>query len=137
MEDIFNIILLLDLLSCLAWNKYIQRLNTFSFLIHWFFSFVKIICINYTGEYHNVNALTFMRMLHDKYGNIVKFDGLKEQPSIFLFCPELCKSMYRLQGKIPMRIAMEPLHNYRKSRDNIYKGQYGLTTRSVVPLKRI
>ncbi|XP_011053756.1 PREDICTED: probable cytochrome P450 12b2, mitochondrial [Acromyrmex echinatior] len=82
----------------------------------------------YIGEYYNVNTLTLMRMLHDKYGNIVKFDGLKKQPSIFLFCPELCKSMYQLQGKIPIRIALEPLHNYRKNRKDIYKGQYGLTT---------
>jgi len=93
--------------------------------------------VYYAGEYYNVNTLTFMRMLHDKYGNIVKFDGLKKQPSIFLFCPELCKNMYQLQGKIPMRIAMEPLHNYRKSRKDIYKGQYGLTTRSIVSIKRI
>ncbi|KAG5315356.1 C12B2 protein, partial [Pseudoatta argentina] len=82
----------------------------------------------YIGEYYNVNTLTLMRMLHDKYGNIVKFDGLKKQPSIFLFCPELCKSMYQLQGKIPIRISLEPLHNYRKNRKDIYKGQYGLTT---------
>ncbi|KYN04117.1 putative cytochrome P450 12b2, mitochondrial [Cyphomyrmex costatus] len=82
----------------------------------------------YIGEYYNVNVLTLMRMLHEKYGNIVKLDGLKKQPTIFLFCPELCKSMYQLQGKIPIRIAMEPLHNYRKNREDIYKGQYGLTT---------
>jgi len=89
-----------------------------------------IIGIN-AGEYYNVNVLTLMRMLHDKYGNIVKFDSpTKEQPHIFLFCPELCKEMYQLQGKKPMRIAMEPLHYYRKNREHIYNGQYGLVTRS-------
>lgn len=89
--------------------------------------------LNDAGEYHNVNVLTLMRMLHDKYGNIVKFDRpTKERPHIFLFCPELCKNMYQLQGKWPMRVAMEPLHYYRKNREHIYNGQYGLTTRSVM-----
>lgn len=83
----------------------------------------------YIGEYHNVNVLTLMRMLRDKYGNIVKLDSLtKERPRIFLFCPELCKNMYQLQGKWPMRIAMEPLYYYRKSREDIYNGQYGLVS---------
>lgn len=72
-------------------------------------------------------------MLHDKYGNIVRFDKpTKARPLIFLFCPELCKNMYQIQGKWPMRVAMEPLHYYRKSREHIYNGQYGLTTRSIV-----
>jgi len=78
-------------------------------------------------------------MLRDKYGNIVKFDSpTKERSSIFLFCPELCKNMYQSQGKWPMRIAVEPLLYYRKSRKDIFNGEYGLIARSVVvSLKRI
>ncbi|XP_036138727.1 cytochrome P450 CYP12A2 isoform X2 [Monomorium pharaonis] len=73
-----------------------------------------------------MNVLTLMRMLRDKYGNIVKLDGFAQRPCIFLFCPELCKSMYQLQGKWPIRISMESLLYYRKSRKDIYGGQYGL-----------
>ncbi|XP_039309610.1 probable cytochrome P450 301a1, mitochondrial isoform X2 [Solenopsis invicta] len=83
----------------------------------------------FIGEYYNVNVLTLMRMLRNKYGNIVKLDGLTQvQPQIFLFCPELYKDMYQCQGKMPMRIAMEPLHRYRINRENIYGKQYGLVT---------
>ncbi|XP_024874378.1 cytochrome P450 CYP12A2-like [Temnothorax curvispinosus] len=83
----------------------------------------------FIGEYYNVNVLTLMRMLRDKYGNIVKLDDpTQEQPRIFLFSPELCKEMYKLQGKWPTRNSLEPLHYYRQSREHIYNGQYGLVT---------
>ncbi|KAL0100910.1 hypothetical protein PUN28_019351 [Cardiocondyla obscurior] len=83
----------------------------------------------YIGEYCNMNPLTLFRALHNKYGNIVKLDGLhKTQLRIFLFCPDLCKDMYRLQGNLPVRISFEPLHYYRLNREHIYNGQYGLTT---------
>ncbi|XP_011877282.1 PREDICTED: cytochrome P450 CYP12A2-like [Vollenhovia emeryi] len=78
-----------------------------------------------------------MRVLRDKYGNIVKLDGIgKEQSMIYLFCPELCKDMYQLQGKWPTRNSLEPLHCYRQSREHIYNGQYGLVTRSDSHWKR-
>jgi len=90
------------------------------------------------GEYHKMNVVTLMRTLRDKYGNIVKLDGsVIEPPCIFLFCPELCKTMYQSQGNWPMRISMEPLHYYRKCREDIYGGQYGLVTRSVISFERI
>jgi len=90
------------------------------------------------GEYHNVNVATLMRMLRDKYGDIVKIDGpVKQPPRIFLFSPELCQNMYQLQGKWPMRISLEPMHYYRKCREDIYAKQYGLVTRSVISFERI
>jgi len=79
-----------------------------------------------------------MRMLRDKYGNIVKIDGpVKQPPQIFLFCPELCQIMYQLQGDWPMRISLEPVHYYRKRREDIYGKQYGLAHRSVISFERI
>ncbi|KAL6261425.1 hypothetical protein P5V15_006519 [Pogonomyrmex californicus] len=79
------------------------------------------------GEYYNVNVLTLMRMLRDKYGKIVKLDGIiNKPPHIFLLCPDLCKDMYKLQGKWPTRISLEPMHYYRMNREHIYNGQYGL-----------
>lgn len=71
-------------------------------------------------------------MLRDKYGDVVKLEGiLGRRPCVFLFSPELCEKMYRVQGVWPMRIAMETLHHYRMKRENIYEQQYGLATRLV------
>jgi len=71
-----------------------------------------------------------MQMLRDEFGDVVKLDGIMNRPPcIFLFSPELCERMYRLEGTWPMRIAMECLHYYRQSRDDIYNGKYGVATR--------
>lgn len=71
-------------------------------------------------------------MMRDQYGDIVKLDKIGTRRStIFLFTPELCEKMYRMEGTWPVRIAMETLHHYRKNREHIYNGQYGLATRSV------
>lgn len=85
-----------------------------------------------TGEYGREDNLTQLRMMRDQYGDIVKLDKIGTRRSlIFLFTPELCEKMYRMEGAWPMRIAMETLHLYRKNREDIYNGQYGLATRSV------
>lgn len=86
----------------------------------------------YAGEYGKADTITQMRMLHDQYGDIVKLDGVGvRRPTIFLFSPELCEKMYRMEGVWPSRIAMETLHYYRTKRKHIYNEQYGLATRSV------
>lgn len=84
------------------------------------------------GEYGRENLITQLRILRDQYGDIVKLDKIgMRRSTIFLFTPELCEKMYRMESPWPMRIAMETLHHYRKNRENIYNGQYGLATRSV------
>lgn len=70
-------------------------------------------------------------MLHKQYGNIVKLDGLMKRSQIFLFCPQLCEEMYRLTSSSSLRINLESLYYYRKNREDIYGGQYGLALRSV------
>ncbi|XP_011686066.1 PREDICTED: cytochrome P450 CYP12A2-like [Wasmannia auropunctata] len=83
----------------------------------------------YIGEYSKADAVTQLRMMHDQYGDIVKLDQIGFRRSlIFLFSPELCEKMYRMEGTWPQRIAMETLHYYRKNREHIYNGQYGLAT---------
>lgn len=70
-------------------------------------------------------------MLRDKYGDIVRMDGLpNKRKTVFIFSSTLIEKVYRTEGPWPQRIAMESLHYYRKNRDWIYKGKYGLTTRS-------
>lgn len=91
-----------------------------------------LIGVNDAGEYGREDTKTQFRMLHDQYGDIVKLDKLgPRRTMIFLFSPELCEKMYRVEGAWPIRIAMETLHHYRQSREHIYNGQYGLATRSV------
>jgi len=82
------------------------------------------------GKYGSVDLITQMRMLRDEFGDVVKLDGIVNRPPcVFLFSPELCEKMYRLEGTWPMRVAMECLHYYRESRDHIYNGKYGIATR--------
>lgn len=91
-----------------------------------------MINVNDAGEYGKADTVTQMRMLHDQYGDIVKLDSIgARRTTIFLFSPELCEKMYRMEGVWPTRIAMETLHYYRTKRERIYNGQYGLATRSV------
>lgn len=76
--------------------------------------------------------MTQLSMLHKQYGNIVKLDGLMNRRSqVFLFCPQLCEEMYQWTRTSPIRINLESLYYYRKNRENIYDGQYGLAVRSV------
>ncbi|XP_077280264.1 putative cytochrome P450 12b2, mitochondrial isoform X1 [Temnothorax americanus] len=83
----------------------------------------------YIGEYGGQDTITQMQMLRDQYGEIVKLDKIGGRRSaIFLFSPELCEKMYRVEGAWPTRIAMETLHYYRTNRTHIYNGQYGLAT---------
>ncbi|XP_011686055.1 PREDICTED: cytochrome P450 CYP12A2-like [Wasmannia auropunctata] len=83
----------------------------------------------YIGKYAREDVSTQLRMLRDEYGDIVKLDKIGfRRPTILLFSPELCKKMYRVEGKWPVRITMETLHYYRKNREHIYNGQYGITT---------
>ncbi|KMQ98129.1 cytochrome p450 12a2 [Lasius niger] len=70
-----------------------------------------------------------LRMLHNRYGDIVKLDSvMNHRACIFLFSSELCEKMYRVEGVWPMRIGMESLHYYRINREQIYDKQYGLAT---------
>lgn len=93
--------------------------------------------VNNAGEYGGEDLLTQLQMLRDQYGNIVKMDKIGPRRTvIFLFSPELCEKMYRVEGVWPMRIAMETLQHYRKNRKHIYNGQYGLATRSVGCFRR-
>ncbi|KAL0112643.1 hypothetical protein PUN28_012133 [Cardiocondyla obscurior] len=83
----------------------------------------------YIGEYGNANMMEQLQMLNDKYGDIVKLDKLgSRRPTVFLFSPELCEKMYRVEGVWPVRMSMETMHYYRKNREHIYNGQYGLAT---------
>ncbi|GAB1867131.1 Probable cytochrome P450 49a1 [Camponotus japonicus] len=85
--------------------------------------------IPYIGQYGAYDVITQLRMLRDRYGDIVKLDSLMNRRScILLFSPELCEKMYRMEGKWPMRIGMESLHYYRKNREDVYGKQYGLAT---------
>lgn len=68
--------------------------------------------------------------LRKHYGDIVKLDGiLGRRPVVFLFNPDHCEKMYRVEGPWPMRIAIETMASYRKRNSNIYKGKYGLVAR--------
>lgn len=76
-----------------------------------------------------------LRMFRDNFGDMVKLEGLPgRRPCVFLFNPQLCHMMHRLEGNWPMRIAMESLHHYRMSRPELYGGQVGLATGSVMRL---
>lgn len=87
---------------------------------------------NDAGEYGAYDVTTQLRILRDRYGDIVKLDGvMNRRACILLFSSELCEKMYRVEGIWPMRIGMECLHHYRKNREHIYDKQYGLATRSV------
>ena len=84
-----------------------------------------------SGEFHDVPFYKQMRLLREKYGDIVKLEGLIFRPSmIFLFNPEFCERMYRLEGPQPHRVAMDALHNYRQMNKQLFK-QPGLATRFV------
>ncbi|KAL6260930.1 hypothetical protein P5V15_008458 [Pogonomyrmex californicus] len=82
----------------------------------------------YIGEYGRVKSVkTHLRMMRDKYGDIVKLDKLAiGRTMIFLFAPELCEKLFRLDGQRPMRIAMHSLLYYRQNREHIWDGEYGL-----------
>lgn len=87
---------------------------------------------NDVGEYGAYDVITQLRMMRDRYGDIVKLDHLlNRRACVLLFSSELCEKMYRVQGVWPMRIGMESLHYYRENRKHIYGKQYGLATRSV------
>lgn len=84
------------------------------------------------GKSDNSDVITELRGLRKQYGNVVKLDGLMNRRScVFLFCPQLCETMYKFAGSQPVRISLESLHYYRKNRKHIYDGQYGLSVRSV------
>ncbi|EFN89967.1 Probable cytochrome P450 12a5, mitochondrial [Harpegnathos saltator] len=83
----------------------------------------------YIGEYANVDLVTQLRMFREKYGNVVKLEGLPgRRRTVFLFEPEQNQMMHRFEGTWPMRIAMESLHHYRMSRPDFYGDQVGLAT---------
>lgn len=83
----------------------------------------------FIGKYGNKPLVVQLKMLRDEYGDIVKMDGLPNQrKTIFVFSSEIIEKIYRTEGPWPQRIALEALHYYRKNRDWIYKGTYGLTT---------
>ncbi|CAL1679137.1 unnamed protein product [Lasius platythorax] len=85
--------------------------------------------IPYIGEYGKYDMAMTLRMLHNRYGDIVKLDSvMNHRACIFLFSSELCEKMYRVEGVWPMRIGMESLHYYRINREQIYDKQYGLAT---------
>jgi len=65
--------------------------------------------------------ITQLRMLRDRYGDIVKLDSVMNRRAyILLFSAELCEKMYRMESMWPMRISIESLQK-----------QYDLATRSV------
>ncbi|XP_066600199.1 cytochrome P450 CYP12A2-like [Prorops nasuta] len=85
--------------------------------------------IPYIGEFGNMSMVSQLRNLRETYGEVVKLEGiLNRRTCIFLFSPELCEDMYRVQGRWPSRVAMESLHHYRLNRECFYKDQIGLTT---------
>ncbi|XP_020291046.1 cytochrome P450 CYP12A2-like [Pseudomyrmex gracilis] len=91
-----------------------------------------------TGEFDNMDIVTQFRALRKNYGDIVKMDGLlNRRPCVFLFSPELCENMYRTDGPWPMRISLESLLCYRKNREHIYRGQYGLAVSQGKPWQEL
>ncbi|XP_014484538.1 PREDICTED: probable cytochrome P450 12b2, mitochondrial [Dinoponera quadriceps] len=83
----------------------------------------------YIGEYAEENLVNQLLMLRDEFGDVVKLEGLPGRlPGVFIFDPELCQTMQRLEGTWPVRIAMECLHHYRVNRPDIYGDQVGLAT---------
>ncbi|XP_057319460.1 cytochrome P450 CYP12A2-like isoform X2 [Microplitis mediator] len=81
----------------------------------------------YIGEYGNMPLYEQMKSLNKQYGNIVKLSGVfGRRPSVFLYDPEQCEKMYRLEGVWPMRIAIETMCKYRERNSKVYKGKLGL-----------
>lgn len=71
-----------------------------------------------------------MATLRNQYGDIVKLDGiLGKRPAVFLYDPEQCEKMYRIEGTWPMRIAIETMKYYRDRNPQIFKGKMGLVSR--------
>lgn len=74
-----------------------------------------------------------MKSLNKQYGSIVKLSGVfGRRPSVFLYDPEQCEKMYRLEGVWPMRIAIETMCKYRERNSKVYKGKLGLVGRLVI-----
>ncbi|KAK0095165.1 hypothetical protein PV326_009082 [Microctonus aethiopoides] len=83
----------------------------------------------YIGEYGNMPLSEQMATLRNQYGNIVKLDGiLGKRPAVFLYDPEQCKKMYRVEGTWPMRVAIETMKYYRERNPHFFKGKMGLVS---------
>ncbi|KAH0545616.1 cytochrome P450 CYP12A2-like [Cotesia glomerata] len=81
----------------------------------------------YIGEYGNLPLYEQMKLLNKQYGKIVKLEGVfGRRPSVFLYDPEQCEKMYRVEGAWPLRIAIETMCTYRERNSKVYKGKLGL-----------
>lgn len=70
--------------------------------------------------------------MRDKYGEIFKLDGIPgRRRLVFLFDPYDCERVYRTEGPWPGRMSTETMQLYRKRREELYKGEYGLVVRFV------
>lgn len=83
-----------------------------------------------SGEYWNQPLGRMVDLLRQKYGDVVKLEGIPgRRRCVFLFDPNHCEKVYRTEGPWPYRISMETMQLYREKRKDIYKGEYGLVSR--------
>ncbi|XP_072949195.1 cytochrome P450 CYP12A2-like isoform X2 [Epargyreus clarus] len=77
----------------------------------------------------NFNMYNLSKILHEKYGSVVKMEGVFSRADmVLLFEPEDFEQVYRSEDILPLRPGFETLVYYRsKMRKSIYQGVEGLT----------
>ncbi|XP_046491941.1 cytochrome P450 CYP12A2-like [Neodiprion pinetum] len=79
------------------------------------------------GEFQNISTADLMKQLRQKYGDVVKLEGIPgRRRCVFFFDPVDAEKIYRTEGSWPSRITSGPLKLYRKRKEGLFKGEYGL-----------
>lgn len=66
------------------------------------------------GKYYNLNATDLMTKVLDDYGEIAKLPGFSgKRDMVFLFDPNDFETVFRTEGKYPVRRGLETLEYFR------------------------
>lgn len=66
------------------------------------------------GKYHNLNSMDLMTRLLNDYGEIAKLPGFSgKRDMVFLFDPNDFETIFRTEGKYPVRRGLDTLEYFR------------------------